>query len=223
MRQFSSPGFRIWNLSREAKLVYTFFAVMALGAIASSVAFYEDLVGLRGAGVGAYYAGEPGEAPAAPPTRVNPAAGGPQIELPGEEAAALQAAPAAPARLTVAVTYRKLLEVTHFHLFTVPVFLLIVAHLFMLTGLAPGTKAAWIVGGFGSSIAHIAAPWLVRYGGAGFSWLYAASGAALGLTSTVLTLYPIWAMWMGRPGRGGSTSGEEEAQGTSGKRTPASR
>ena len=39
-------------------------------------------------------------------------------------------------QLTVAVTYRKLLEVTHFHLFTLPVFLLIIAHLFMLTGLS---------------------------------------------------------------------------------------
>ena len=38
-----------------------------------------------------------------------------------------------PPKLVMAVTYRKLLEVTHFHLFTLPVFLLIIAHLFMLT------------------------------------------------------------------------------------------
>ena len=34
------------------------------------------------------------------------------------------------------MTYRKLLEVTHFHLFTMPVVLLIIGHLFLATGSA---------------------------------------------------------------------------------------
>ena len=62
-------------------------------------------------------------------------------------AAAVEAAPSSE-QLTVAVTYRKLLEVTHFHLFTVPVFLLIIAHLFMLTGLSSMAKTAWIAIGW---------------------------------------------------------------------------
>src|SRR5258706_15738734 len=129
------------------------------------------MVGHTGDGVRAYYAGDP-SAPAPAPAAA-PAPGGPRIELPDEPAAA-------PARqLTVAVTYRKLLEVTHFHLFTVPVFLLIIAHLFMLTGLSPTAKAAWITGGWLSALAHLAAPWIIHYCGAAWSWLYAASGAAL--------------------------------------------
>jgi hypothetical protein len=200
MRTFASSGFRLWNLSREAKIIYTFFCVFALAAIASSVAFYEDLVGPRTGGIGAYYAGEGATRAAAPPERAAGAGGGggPEIALPDEEPGARRAA----APLTVAVTYRKLLEVTHFHLFTVPVFLLIVAHLFLLTGLRPSTKAAWIVAGWLSALAHVAAPWVVRYGGAGFAPLYAASGALFGVTSLVLTGYPVLAMWTGGHGRG---------------------
>ena len=30
MRQFASSGFRIWNLSREAKLIYTGFGLFSI-------------------------------------------------------------------------------------------------------------------------------------------------------------------------------------------------
>jgi hypothetical protein len=177
LRQFASSGFRIWNLSREAKLVYTGFGIFALLAIGVSILFYEDLVG--GSGVKGYYAGEL----AAPAEK---AAGGPTMVLPSEEQ-----------RLTVAVTYRKLLEVTHFHLFTVSVFLLIIAHLFMLTG-ARG-RTWWIAGGWLSSLVHLAAPWLIRYSSPGWSFLYPISGGAMALTLTVMTGWPIIAMWRGAP------------------------
>jgi hypothetical protein len=191
MRQFASTGFRIWNLSREAKLVYTFFGLFALGALASSALFYEDLVGAGTSGIRAYYAGE-ATATGAGPTATS---GGPAIVLPEEARADVRPS------LTVAVTYRKLLEVTHFHLFTVPVFLLIVAHLFMLTGLRSSTKTAWIAATWLSALAHLGAPWLVRYAGGAWAPLYAWSGALLGVTSGTLTLYPIGAMWLGGPPR----------------------
>jgi hypothetical protein len=188
VRQFATSGFRIWNLSREAKLVYTGFGLFALLALAVSMLFYEDLVGPRTPGVAAYYAGS--RAPAAAPARSDGT--GPAIELPGGE-------DDASARITVAVSYRKLLEVTHFHLFTVPVFVLIIAHLFMLTGLSSTTKTVWIAGGWLASLAHLGAPWLIRYGGRGWSWLYPASGALMGVTLTVMTIYPLVVMWLPRP------------------------
>lgn len=208
MRQFSSPGFRIWNLSLEAKVVYTGFGVLSLLALVVSALFYEDLVGHETAGVRAYYAGEAAHAPLPSPAAnagTPSGGGGPRIALPdvpdeGAPAGA-GAAAGAPAALTVAVTYRKLLEVTHFHLFTVPVFLLIIAHLFMLTGLSQRAKVTWIAAGWMAALAHLAAPWLVRYGGAGWAFTYPWSGAALAVTTTVMTLYPVWAMWFGRPER----------------------
>ena len=188
MRQFASSGFRIWNLSREAKLVYTAFGLFSLLALGASMLLYEDMVGGSARGVRAYYQGN-----AASPAPVTPAPSpsttGPDIVLPDEH----------PTAMTVAIPYRKLLEVTHFHLFTVPVFLLIIAHLFMLTGLSSRAKVAWIAGGWVAALVHLAAPWAVRYGGGAWSFLYAGSGAALALTTTVLTAYPMWAMWRRPP------------------------
>jgi hypothetical protein len=184
VRAFASSGFRIWNLSREAKLIYTCFGLFSLAAIVVSMMFYEDLVGPKTAGVAGYYAGARSDgnaAPAATPT------GGPKIDMPPE-------ATAQP--ITVAVTYRKLLEVTHFHLFTVPVFLLIIGHLFMLTGLSSTAKTAWIATGWLAAFVHLLAPWLIRYGGALWSFLYPVSGAAMGLALAVMTAYPIVVMWL---------------------------
>jgi len=127
MRQFVSSGFRIWNLGLEAKLLYTAFALFALAAYVVSVLYARDLSGLSTSSARAYYAGGAIAEPARP--------SGPALELP-EEAARPVREP---------ISYRHLLEVTHFHLFTVPVFLLIVAHLFMLTGLAPPVRMGWIV------------------------------------------------------------------------------
>ena len=214
MRQFASSGFRIWNLSFEAKLIYSFFGLFSLLALGSSALFYEDLVGAGTPGIGPYYAKNPSPG-SAPRTRsASPATGpnsGPKLDLP-DPAPGDDPAPAVPTQITVAVSYRKLLEVTHFHLFTVPVFLLIVAHLFMLTGLAARTKAIWIAGGWLSALLHLAAPWVVHYGGSGWAWLYAASGGLLGITSGVLTVFPIWSMWVGRPARPSPQPAGEDAE-----------
>jgi hypothetical protein len=188
VRQFASSGFRIWNLSREAKLIYTGFGLFSLAAIVVSMMFYEDLVGPKTAGVAGYYAGASHHG--APDRAAT--GGGPKIELPDEPATTTSE------QITVAVTYRKLLEVTHFHLFTVPVFLLIIAHLFMLTGLSSTAKTAWIAAGWLSAFVHLLAPWLIRYGGRAWSFTYPLSGAAMGLALTVMTVYPMIVMWLPR-------------------------
>jgi hypothetical protein len=188
VRQFASSGFRIWNLSREAKLIYTGFGLFSLAAIVVSMMFYEDLVGPRTAGVAGYYAGAAHARAAA----ANAAAGGgPHIDMPEEPVATSE-------QLTVAVTYRKLLEVTHFHLFTLPVFLLIIAHLFMLTGLSSTAKTVWIAAGWLSAMVHLLAPWLIRYGGAAWTFTYGTSGALMGLALSVMTVYPMVVMWLPR-------------------------
>ena len=188
MREFASRGLRLWNLSREAKLVYTGFCLCALLALLSSIALFEDMVGLSGSGTRRYYRGD--DAPTAAATGNT---GGPKIEMPDE---VKDAAP-----LTVAPSYRKLLEVSHFHLFTVPVFLLIIAHLFLLTDVSSRGKTAWIVAGWLSSLLHLAAPWLCRYGGPRAAPLFPLSGAAMTVALTVMTAYPLWQMWARKPTR----------------------
>lgn len=191
MRQFASSGFRLWNLGREARVLYSFFCVLTFLGIVSSALYYGDLVGTGTRGIRRYYAGE---APtAAAPAGDDAGHGGPALELPDD---AERGRP-----IVVAVTYRKLLEVTHFHLFTMPVVLLIVAHLFLATGLGDRAKLAWIVAGCASVALHLATPWLVRYASPSLAFLHAVSGAALTVTMSVLTLYPVMVMWRPRPQR----------------------
>ena len=57
MRQFSSSGFRLWNLGIEAKILYTTFCVLTLFGIVSSALYYGDLVGAGTSGIKSYYAG----------------------------------------------------------------------------------------------------------------------------------------------------------------------
>jgi len=186
VRQFGSSGFRLWNLGAEAKVLYTAFCVLTLLGVVSSALFYLDLVGTGTRGIRRYYAGETETAAAEAP------AAGPALDLPPGEAR--EHAP-----LVVAVSYRKLLEVTHFHLFTMPVVLLIVGHLFLATGVSDALKRGFIIGGAASVALHLATPWLVR-SFPSLALLHAVSGMALTVTMTVLTLVPVASMWLG-PGR----------------------
>jgi hypothetical protein len=188
MRQFGSSGFRLWNLGADAKTLYTAFCVLTFLGVVSSALYYRELVGVGTSGIRRYYAGENDNQPEAASPAPQPGAG-PAIEVPPEA----QAAP-----IVVAVSYRKLLEVTHFHLFTMPVVLLIVGHLFLATGLSERAKRAWLIAGVVSVSLHLATPWLVR-AAAGMAPLHALSGIALTVTMSVLTLYPVASMWR-KPG-----------------------
>jgi hypothetical protein len=204
MRQFASSGFRLWNLGIEAKILYTTFCVLTLFGIVSSALYYGDLVGAGTSGIKSYYAGEakfgeakfgeaklgdakPAPAVAAPAPGAPPS--GPAIDVPEDESGRPP--------IVVPMTYRKLLEVTHFHLFTMPVVLLIIGHLFLATGLGDRAKLLWLIGASSSVAAHLATPWIVRYGGGGLAFLHAITGTTLTVTMSVLTLYPVLAMWRG--------------------------
>lgn len=66
-------------------------------------------------------------------------------------------------------SYRQLVELTHFHLFTEPVALLVVAHLYVLGGDGQRRKIAAIVFTTAAILSQIALPWLTTYVSAGFS------------------------------------------------------
>ncbi len=198
MRQFSHKGFRIEQLSFEAKILYSAFLVFAIAAMLVSVAYYSALVGDKPfQGAREYYAGEAPPAPAAQtPTDDTALDDGPELDLPddmdGEDLASS-------GPMLLSMTKRKLLEVTHFHLFTLPIFLLVIAHIFMLCAMHPTIKATAIVSGVLSSGVHMLAPWLVFWGGASWAWLMPVTGAWMTVSMLVLMLWPAWAMW--RPGK----------------------
>jgi hypothetical protein len=90
---------------------------------------------------------------------------------------------------------RKLLETTHYHLFSIPVFLLIVGHLFLMTSVSQRTKLFWIGLGIAGTVLHMIAPWAVYGGGAALAWTYPMTGALLFVPLTVMSGFPIWEMW----------------------------
>jgi hypothetical protein len=88
--------------------------------------------------------------------------------------------------------------VTHFHLFTIPIYVLVLAHLWLLAKLPQWLQHAGVVAAVGTTALHIAAPWLVR-GSAGIAALMPVSGAAMLLTLGGMALVTTVDMWLPQP------------------------
>jgi len=180
MQDFTRPSGRLRALPLGARAVYTVFLAFTLVGLALTLWLTDDMVGIDLTGAGEYYGGE------AAPIEEAEIEGGPALVLPpgGEDLAAFEPMPR-----------RKLLEITHFHLFSMPVYLLILSHIYMLSRAREKAKAAWIGTGSFGTLLHIAAPWLVAHGCAGAVATYAVSGALLLVSYVVMSVVPLWGMW----------------------------
>lgn len=180
MQDFTRPAGRLRALPLGARAVYTVFLLFTLLGLAFTLWLTHDMVGLDLGGADQYYGGDV--------ARVESAAvdGGPALVLPpdAEDLAAFDPMPR-----------RKLLEVTHFHLFSMPVYLLILSHMYMLSRSHKKSKAVWIAAGSVGTLLHVAAPWLVAYDCAGAVPAYAISGALLLVSYVVMSVVPLWEMW----------------------------
>jgi hypothetical protein len=97
-----------------------------------------------------------------------------------------------------AQTPTQLLETTHFHLFSYPVFLLIQGHIFLLTSWGRKSKAAVVLAAFVGCGLYLLAPWLVLGISPGLAWV---STLARGLLVPSLVLFwvvPLREMWWRR-------------------------
>jgi len=167
MRLFRRPG-AIEQLSLEARVLYTGFAVLQLAGFAGAAWLYADAgLGRSGDAAARRYLGDP--------------------ESPGPAPVATE--------LRFAQSPRQLLETFHFHIFSIPVVLLIVAHLFMLCGLSAVFKA-WVIGlATTATLVHVVTPLGIRLVDPGFGLLMFPSALAMGVTYLVMTLWPVYEMW----------------------------
>ena len=189
MQDFTRPSGRLRGLPWGARVVYTIFLVFTFFGLALTVVLTHDMVGIDLEGAGEYYAGD------AAPIEAPEVDGGPALVLPsdGEELAVFEP-----------MARRKLLEITHFHLFSMPVYLLILSHMFMLSRASKRSKGFWIAAGTLGTLLHIAAPWLMAHRLPGAHATYAVSGLLLLTSYLVMSLVPIWEMWRnGGPSRSG--------------------
>jgi len=84
---------------------------------------------------------------------------------------------------------RQLLETTHFHLFTVPVCLLILGHLFLLSR-GGSWKVAVIALALVFTSLHVAGPWLIHLGFPG--WIMPVTGIPFLFLYLLMALWPLW-------------------------------
>lgn len=90
------------------------------------------------------------------------------------------------AEFTQPVSYQSLLEVTHFHLFSMGLLVLTLTHLMFMTDIAAALKV-WLCGGtYVAAVADEAASWLVRFVHPAFA--YFKIGAFLLLEFSLLAL-----------------------------------
>jgi hypothetical protein len=105
--------------------------------------------------------------------------------------------------MTELISDRKLLEVTHFHLFSVPVYVLILAHLWLLARLPSWLHTAGIALSVLTSGLHLAAPWITR-GRPALAALMPVSGVSMLVIMGVIAIVPAVDMWLPRPARRGA-------------------
>ncbi len=98
-----------------------------------------------------------------------------------------------------AETYRRLLETTHFHLFSMPLLLLVLGHLFLLCGVSARAKIGWPAAAVAATAVHLFAPWGIYLAGSSLGLLYPISAGAMLLSYGVMLGVPVYQMWRAAP------------------------
>ncbi len=94
-----------------------------------------------------------------------------------------------------AKTNGELLEVTHFHLFAMPMMLFVQGHLFLMTRWPRKLKLALVWAAFLGAALDLAAPWLIVYVAREFAVVKVLSRVLLGPALVAFALVPLWEMW----------------------------
>ena len=187
MRQFTAKPGRLPAMAVEVRAVYSVFLLLTLAALAITLWLAHEMVGWDLSSVDAYYAGKDSMPVEGGEPAALDAEAGPALELPPELDAPLQAEP---------MPRRKLLEVTHFHLFSMPVYLLVLAHLYALSTASRREKLWWIGEATIATVGHVAAPWIAAAGAAMASLWYGVSGALLLVSYLVMCVVALREMWL---------------------------
>ena len=91
-------------------------------------------------------------------------------------------------------SYQSLLEISHFHLFSMGILMLTLTHLLLFVPLKPFTKAWLIIASFSSAILNEASSWLIRFVSPDFAYLKMFSFISLELSLLVLMLIASYAL-----------------------------
>ena len=94
------------------------------------------------------------------------------------------------------MSFRELAEITHFHLFTMPVVFMILVHVMYLTSAGHGIKAAMTWAGFGGVMLDLVSPWLISYVSPIFVLTMLTGDTLMMLSFIVMMTIPLYEMWI---------------------------
>ena len=112
------------------------------------------------------------------------------------------------------MSFREIAEITHFHLFTMPVLYLILIHVLYLTEASHRTKVWTTWASFGGVFLDLLSPWLIRYVSPYFAFTMLGGDLLLAVSFVVLLVIPLYELWIrrrplmahGRPSQEAGTS-----------------
>lgn len=98
------------------------------------------------------------------------------------------------------MSFRELAEVTHFHIFTMPVVFMILVHVLYLTAASHAVKAATTWMAFGGVMLDLASPWLITYVSPVFVFTMLTGDTLMTVSFLIMMGIPLYEMWiLGQP------------------------
>jgi hypothetical protein len=94
------------------------------------------------------------------------------------------------------MSFRELAEITHFHLFTMPVVFMILVHVMYLTSASHSLKAVMTWTGFGGVILDLLSPWLISYVSPIFVVTMLTGDTLMTVSFLVMMAIPLYEMWI---------------------------
>jgi len=94
------------------------------------------------------------------------------------------------------MSFRELAEVTHFHLFTMPVVFMILIHVMYLTNASHSLKAAVTWGGLGGVMLDLISPWLISYVSPIFVITMLTGDTLMTVSFLIMMGIPLYEMWI---------------------------
>jgi hypothetical protein len=93
------------------------------------------------------------------------------------------------------MSFRELAEITHFHLFTMPVIFMILVHVLYLTGASNRLKIGMTWMAFSGVFLDLISPWLIRYVSPAFVLTMLMGDVLMVVGFLVMMALPLYEMW----------------------------
>ncbi|OQZ03810.1 hypothetical protein B188_26570 [Candidatus Brocadiaceae bacterium B188] len=166
----------MWSLPISNKIFFTFFLSIMIVALGVGFLNYYERTGFSTQKTIRYYCGDKEE----------------EMEVPlsaEDDKSRLEEG------LFFSKSYRELLEVTHTHIFSLPIVIFILSRIMAMTHTREGLKVTVYGVSFMGILLNLSAPWLIRYASPHFVITFTISNILLILSFGAYIFIPLYEMW----------------------------